>query len=207
MNKNNNYFLTGIGTDIGKTIVAAILVQSLQGEYWKPIQSGNLDQLDSDVVKSLTNFNPVIHPEKFLFKTPVSPHLAAEIDEKYIDINQLNIPLTNAPLIVEGAGGLMVPLTTNIYIKDLIKRLELSVILVVKHYLGSINHTLLTIETLKTFKLQLAGIIFNGDSNKSSEKIIENYSSAPILGRIPFSEKLSKEFVANEANKIRWDLL
>jgi dethiobiotin synthetase len=206
-NFNNSYFITGIGTDIGKTIVSAILVQSLKGEYWKPIQSGNLEQLDSSIVKKLTSFEPIIHPEYYLFKTPVSPHLAAEIEYKSIDIKRLNLPNSIAPLIVEGAGGLMVPLTNNTYIKDLIKHFDLSVILVVKHYLGSINHTLLTIESLKFFNISLAGIIFNGEPNLSSEKIIEQYTNAPILGRVPFAKKLTKEFIAQEASKIKWDLL
>lgn len=207
MNKINRYFVTGIGTDIGKTVVAAILTESLRADYWKPIQAGNLDDLDSGFVANNCSFNPKIYPEAYLFNTPVSPHLAAKIDGVDIDTNQFVLPNSDNALIVEGAGGLLVPLTENYYIKDLIKQLQLSVILVVKHYLGSINHTLLTIEALQQFDIPLTGIVFNGEPNGDSEKIIEAYTKAPVLARIPFTNTLNKAFIGEQAKQVDWNLL
>src|SRR3954471_11310026 len=158
------FFITGISTDVGKTIASAILTEALQADYWKPIQAGDLDNSDSHKVKRLlSNAKTVIHPNSYALKTPASPHLAAQIDGIRIDLKNIIEPKTqNEHLVIEGAGGLYVPINESETIADLI-RPDYKVIVVSRHYLGSISHTLLTIEALKNRKLNVAGIIFSGD--------------------------------------------
>src|SRR5690606_3561748 len=144
-----NYFITGIGTEVGKTIVSAILTEALEADYWKPIQAGDLDNSDTDKVKALvSNSKTVFHPNAFALKTPMSPHAAAEIDGVLIEKKKIQRPKTENSLVIEGAGGLLVPINDSETILDLI-RPEDFVILVSRHYLGSINHTLLSMEALK----------------------------------------------------------
>ncbi len=198
---SESYFITGIGTGIGKTIASAVLTEKLAADYWKPVQAGDLDQSDSLMVKSLlSNSISKIHPEQYRLNHPLSPHLSAKLDGITIDLNAFKIPQTNNSLIVEGAGGLMVPLNDQHLIIDLIKKLNLQVILISKHYLGSINHTLLTINTLKQNHIPIKGIIFNGDENVESEKYILNYSKIENLGSIPTLNTLNKENII-EAGK------
>src|SRR5476649_1485023 len=147
--QNKPLFVTGIGTGIGKTIVSAILTEKLKADYWKPIQAGDLDNSDTLKVKSLiTNTSSKIHPEAYRLTQACSPHKAAAIDGITIDQKNILLPVTDNKLIIEGAGGLMVPLNNNFLMIDLIQQLNAGVILVVKHYLGSINHTLLSLEAL-----------------------------------------------------------
>ncbi|MFH0867509.1 MAG: dethiobiotin synthase, partial [Bacteroidota bacterium] len=132
-----NYFVTGIGTDVGKTIVSAILCEALQADYWKPVQCGSLDHTDSDVVRNLLSNNKSnIHPEIYRLKTAASPYHAATLENVYIDPGKIILPKTNNDLIIEGAGGLMVPLNDNYLMIDLIKKLNAEVILVSQNYLG-----------------------------------------------------------------------
>lgn len=201
------FFVTGIGTDIGKTVVSAILVEALKADYWKPIQAGNLDFTDSDFIKEYTINHQEIHVEEYLFSEPVSPHVAAELDFNSIDTHHIKLPKSNNYFIVEGAGGLMVPLTENYLIKDLIIRLQLPVIVVSISYLGSINHTLLTIEALKQNNIPIAGIIFNNDHNLESENYILNYTGIKLLGKIPKTDTMSKGFIVQQADQIRKNLL
>lgn len=198
---NNTYFITGIGTGIGKTIVSAILTQKLQSDYWKPIQSGDLDQSDSLSIKDLiSNTKTVIHPEQYRLTQPLSPHLSARLDGIEIKTEAIKLPVTNNQLIIEGAGGLMVPINEKELILDLIPVLNAKLIIVSQNYLGSINHTLLTLEVLKSRNIQVEGIIFNGEANKESESYIANYTGIPILGHIPKLASLNKESIA-EAGK------
>ena len=201
------FFVTGIGTDIGKTVVSAILVEALKADYWKPIQAGNLDFTDSDFIKEYTINHQDIHVEEYLFSEPVSPHLAAELDFNTIDTHHIKLPKSNNYFIVEGAGGLMVPLTENYLIKDLIKKIQLPVIVVSMSYLGSINHTLLTIEVLKQNNIPIAGIIFNNEHNLESENYILNYTGIKLLGKIPKADIMSKGFIVQQADQIRKNLL
>jgi len=166
-------FVTGIGTDVGKTVVSAILVESLKADYWKPIQSGDLDNSDTMKVQALIS-NPVskFHPEAYRLTQPFSPHKSAALDKITIDIDLINIPQTENQLIIEGAGGLMVPLNNKHFVVDLIQKFDAEVILVVKQYLGSINHTLLSLELLKQKKIKVRALIFNGDRDEYSESII-----------------------------------
>ncbi|MEJ5994923.1 dethiobiotin synthase [Pedobacter sp. Du54] len=198
---NESYFITGIGTGIGKTIASAVLTEKLKADYWKPIQAGDLDQSDSLMVKSLlSNSVSTIHPEQYRLNHPLSPHLAAKLDGLSINLKEFKLPNTENKLIIEGAGGLMVPLNEEDLILDLIKELNLQVIVVSKNYLGSINHTLLTVNTLKQNQISIKGIIFNGEVNEESERYILKYGNIKTLGRIPDLHTIDKEAVI-EAGK------
>lgn len=195
-------FVTGIGTGIGKTVVSAVLTEALAADYWKPVQAGNLEASDTMLVRSLVrNSLSVIHPEKYRLQTACSPHLAARLDGLTLDPERLNLPRPDREriLIIEGAGGLLVPLREDFLVADLIKQFDASVVLVSQSYLGSINHTLLSLEALRARSLKLAGIIFNGESNAESEAIILSYSGAPLLGRIPLLSMLSADTVSSAA--------
>jgi dethiobiotin synthetase len=195
------YFVTGIGTDIGKTIVSAILTEKLTADYWKPIQSGDLANSDSLKVQNLiSNQKSKIHSETYRLNHPLSPHLSAKMDGIEIDLNHLKLPQTENTLIVEGAGGLMVPINDSELILDLIKFLDISVIVVSQNYLGSINHTLLTINTLKHNGVDIKGIIFSGVANKASEELILNYTQVPCLGKVPLIAEINKGTI-KEAGK------
>lgn len=191
-------FITGIGTDVGKTIASAIVTESLEADYWKPIQAGDVDNSDSHKIQSyLSNSKTKIHPNSYLLQTPASPHLAAALDGIAIDIKNIKEPKTKNSLVIEGAGGIFVPINETETIVDLIKK-EYKVIVVSRHYLGSINHTLLTIEALQNRKLNIAGIIFNGNENKSSEAIILSKTGLKLIGRIEdepyFDKNVIKEY-------------
>ena len=169
----NKYFITGIGTDIGKTVVSAIVVEALEADYWKPVQAGELDYSDADKVKEwISNKNSKFFEGSYNLKTAMSPHAAAEIDGTVIDISLIKEPQTKNALVIEGAGGLLVPLNDKNTILDLIKK-DYKIIVVSKNYLGSINHTLLTLSELKHKGFKVAGIIFNGQTNVTTETIIE----------------------------------
>jgi len=191
------YFITGIGTGIGKTLVSAIVTEKLKADYWKPIQSGDLDTSDSLTIGSLiSNTKTIIHPESYRLTQPLSPHLSARLDGIEIDLNQIQIPVTENNLIIEGAGGLMVPLNETELIIDLIKKLNVEVILVSQNYLGSINHTLLSLNLLKQYGIPVKGIIFNGDENAETERYILQYSQAKKLGYVPHLSQIDREQIA-----------
>ncbi|MFD2162971.1 dethiobiotin synthase [Paradesertivirga mongoliensis] len=187
-------FITGIGTDVGKTVVSAVLVEKLKADYWKPVQSGDLINSDTQKVRHLVaNHKSVFHQETYRLNQPFSPHKSAALDGIEIDLQSISVPDTSNRLIIEGAGGLMVPLNNKHYVVDLIKLFEAEVILVVKHYLGSINHTLLSLELLNSKNIPVKGIIFNGGSDSYSEQAIFDHSKVSRLGNIPFVEGLSAE--------------
>jgi dethiobiotin synthetase len=170
-------FITGISTDVGKTIASAILTEALEADYWKPVQAGDLAHSDSHKILSyISNDQSVIHENSYKLNTPASPHLAAEIDGITIDLKNIKEPITKNHLVVEGAGGVLVPLNTNDFVIDLVQP-DYKIIIVSRHYLGSINHTLLTIEAIKNRGLSIAGIIFSGNENKATESLILNYSN------------------------------
>ncbi len=189
-------FITGIGTDIGKTLVSAIITEKLQTDYWKPVQAGGLDHTDTDEVKGLiSNTKSKFHPESYRLNTPASPHYAAAVDSIIIDLNKIILPETENTLIIEGAGGIMVPLNEKELVLDLIEKLGAEVILVSRNYLGSINHTLMSYEVLKSRNLKITGIIFNGESTPASEDYILNYTGLKCLGKIPMAKQIDKNFV------------
>ena len=200
-------FITGIGTDVGKTIVSAIVTEALEADYWKPIQAGDLENSDSHKIKSfLSNKKTVIHPNSYALNTPASPHLAAEIDGITIDLNQITEPETANHLVVEGAGGVFVPLNSKDCVIDLVQP-EYKVIVVSRHYLGSINHTLLTIEALQNRKITIAGIIFSGDENKATEQIIQTKSGLKCIGRIEQEPYFDQNVIKEYADRFRENLL
>jgi dethiobiotin synthetase len=198
------YIIAGIGTEIGKTFISSILTEALQADYWKPIQSGALDFTDSDTVRSLIfNDKTVFYPEAYRLNQPMSPHAAAAIDGIEIELSKFQLPQTDKHLIVELAGGIMVPLNDRETNLDLIKKLNIPVILVSKNYLGSINHTLLSAEILKMNNIQVKGLIFNGEQNKYSEDFILNYTKLECLGRVNFEENIDKSVVKKYAEQFR----
>jgi dethiobiotin synthetase len=193
-----NYFVTAIGTDSGKTLVSAILCEALKADYWKPIQAGL--PRDADTVESfITNPQLKIHKEAYLLRSPMSPHASAALDGITIDIKSIEVPHTSRDLIIEGAGGCMVPLNDKEFIIDLIAHLNTPVVLVANLYLGSINHTLLTIEALKKRNLSIKGIIFNGESNSESERIILLHSKLKPLLNVNSELLLDKDVILKYA--------
>jgi dethiobiotin synthetase len=194
-------FISGIDTGIGKTLVSAILTEKLNADYWKPIQSGDLDKSDTLKVKSLISNNITrFFPEAYALTQPFSPHKSAALDKVTIDLENIVLPKTDNQLIIEGAGGLMVPLNDNFLIIDLIKQLNARVILVTKHYLGSINHTLLSLHALKKYGIPVMGVIFNGDKDIYSKSYILDYSDVADLGQVPEFKTINKKTV-KEAGK------
>lgn len=188
------YFITGISTDVGKTIVSAILVEALNADYWKPVQAGELDNCDTKKVKDLlSNSVSKFHPNSYALQTPMSPHAAAEIDGIEIDLNKIITPKTNNHLVIEGAGGLLVPLNDSQTILDIIQP-DYKVIVVSRHYLGSINHTLLTIKLLQEKGFDVS-IIYSGNENKTTEGIIKKMTGVHIIGRINEEKKFDKEVI------------
>lgn len=203
------YFITGIGTDIGKTIASAILVEALEADYWKPIQAGGLNKTDTMEVKSLiSNPHSVFHPETYRLTQPLSPHAAAMHDGIQINLDNIIPPKHNRTLIIEGAGGLMVPLNNDFLIIDLIEKLNAEVILVSKNYLGSINHTLLSVEALQRRKIPIKGIIFNGEPLDTTENFIRQYTGLAILFRIDNEQSFDKQtilkYASNSKIKLAW---
>jgi dethiobiotin synthetase len=200
-------FITGIGTDVGKTITSAIVTQALEADYWKPVQAGDLDNSDSHKIQRyISNSKTQIFENSYKLNTPASPHLAAAIDGITIDLKKIIEPLTDNHLVIEGAGGILVPLNDIDCIVDLIKE-DYKVILVSRHYLGSINHTLLTFEALKNRNIAVAGIVFSGDENKATEEIILSKTKAKFIGRIENEPYFDQNVIQYYADKFRENLL
>lgn len=198
-----SYFITGIGTDVGKTVVSVILTEALEADYWKPVQAGDLENSDTHKVKALvSNRKSVFHPNSYALKTPISPDAAAAIDGVEIEIDRIKRPETSNDLVIEGAGGLLVPLNHKHTIADLISEKD-RIILVSRHYLGSINHTLLTVESLKSRGLKVFGIIFSGNEHPTTEESIQKLSGIPVLGRIEEETFFDKEIVLGYAQKFK----
>src|SRR5574343_637483 len=200
-------FITGIETDVGKTVASAIVVEALEADYWKPIQSGDLDNSDTDKVKArVSNTKSIFHPNAYALQTPASPHYSAAIEGVTIDLNAIKEPKTKKHLVIEGAGGVFVPLNETDTIIDLIQP-DYKVIVVSRHYLGSINHTLLTIEALKNKKIKIAGIIFSGDENQATEEIILSKTGVACIGRIDNEPYFDQNVIRYYADKFRDNLL
>jgi len=201
--EKKQFIITGIGTDVGKTVVSAIFAEALKAFYWKPVQAGELENSDSHKVKSWTTNDVTVLPEKFTLKTPVSPHFAACNDQIVMKESDFILPEINENLIIEGAGGLMVPVNNDgLLFIDLFKNWNLPVIVVSKHYVGSINHTLLTIEALKAREIPVLGIVYVGFPNDSTESIIYKKTSIPKLTTIPWVDSIDFEFIQHQANLI-----
>lgn len=199
---DQGYVITGIDTNAGKTVVSAIIAEKLKASYWKPIQAGDLDNSDSITVSSLTT-NVNVLEEGFRLTKPMSPHAAAAIDQVEITLTDLPLPDVDGNLIIEGAGGIMVPFNQDgDTFLDLMKWWGLPIILVSRHYLGSINHTLLSVEVLKEAGLKLEGIVFIGEENADTESIILKKTGVRKIARIPITEKLDRDFVLAQSKEI-----
>lgn len=200
-------FVTGIGTDVGKTVVSAILTEALEADYWKPVQAGNLEDSDTITVRKLvSNPRSFFHPEAYRLQAPMSPHAAARLENLELDLNEISMPETANNLVIEGAGGLMVPLNDKLLVLDLVAKLNCPVVVVSRNYLGSINHTLLTLEALKQRNIPVAGIIFNGEPNAESEDFILNYTGVSKLLSLPFLSETNANTISEIAQKIRPNL-
>ena len=201
-------FITGIGTGIGKTLVAAIVAEALQADYWKPVQAGYEEGTDSSLIKEyLSNSFSVVHPELYKLKMAVSPHIAAREENIRIDIAEIKTKLEEInggiqhkkiSIIIEGAGGLMVPLNDHEFVADLIKQLQAKVILVSRNYLGSINHSLLTAEVCRYYKLEVLGWIFNDQFLGYEDEIVQ-WSGFPKIGTVSFTDNPGKKFIKEQA--------
>ncbi|CAN5403499.1 dethiobiotin synthase [soil metagenome] len=199
-------FVTGIGTDVGKTVVSSVLVEALKADYWKPVQTGSFFSTDTaKVQKWVSNTESKCHPEGYLLKQYMSPHAAAELEGIDISMADLKMPETsNVTLIMEGAGGLMVPLNRKEFMIDLVKKFDAEVILVIQNYLGSINHSLLSVDVLKGRGLNILGIVFNGAPHQLSEEIIVDYSGLKVLGRINKEKDLNAEVISRYAKEFEY---
>jgi len=204
---NMKLFITGISTDVGKTIASSIIVEALEADYWKPIQAGDLEDSDSHKIKKyVSNSKTVIHENSYKLNTPASPHFAAEVDGITIDLKNIKEPHTKNHLVIEGAGGVLVPINDKDCVIDLIQK-DYIVIVVSRHYLGSINHTLLTIEALNSRNINVAGIIFSGDENKATEEIILTKTGVNCIGRIEQEPYFDNAVIQYYADLFRENLL
>lgn len=204
----HRYIVTGTDTDVGKTIFAAGLAQFLGAAYWKPVQAGIEGGTDSERVAALTAGRTRILPEAHVLASPCSPHEAARIDGVKIEAERLALPVIEGPLVVEGAGGLLVPFADDLLAADLFARWDLPVILVARTALGTINHSLLSLEALRARCITLHGVVFNGPENAASEEVITRLGAVRHLGRLPRLDPLGPgELLAAFAAHIRTDLL
>jgi len=195
------YFVTAIGTDSGKTLASAVLAEAFKADYWKPVQAGF--PRDTQTVQSLiSNTETQFYPEKYLLKTPASPHYAAQLDGIQISLDDMVLPTYMRPIIVEGAGGVLVPLNHTDFVIDIPQRLQIPILLVANLYLGSINHTLLAIREIQARNLPIAGIIFNGEPNEASEKIILHHTHLKVFFRIPKLLHVNKQQIRILADEL-----
>ena len=191
---SRRFLITATDTNVGKTIFSAALVQALGADYWKPVQAGLEDETDSEAVARLAEMRPF--PEAYRLTLPASPHLAAEHDGVAIDPSTLNPPATSRPLVIEGAGGALVPVTRDTLFADIFARWQISVIVCARTGLGTINHSLMTIEALRHRDVPIHGIAFIGDAMPDSEAIIPALSGVRVLGRLPRLDPLTTETLA-----------
>ena len=195
-------FVTSIDTNVGKTVCSSILCAGLGYDYWKPVQCGDLDFSDSMKVKSYSPLTKV-HAESFQLNAPMSPHEAAKLENMDISINDFKLPKSEE-IIIEGAGGVMVPLNyKGNMIVELASMFKAKVIIVFKNYLGSINHTLLTIDKVKSVGLDILGLLVVGDEVTSSERIIENATQMNIIARIPIVDRVNQKWVKEQGLKVK----
>jgi dethiobiotin synthetase len=197
------FFVTAIGTEIGKTAAASVLVEALRADYWKPIQCGELQASDTHTVQSRVSFPVHCHPERFRLQAPKSPHLAAAEEGVSIQLSDFSLPHTDNALIVEGAGGILVPLNESTFMLDLMKKLQLPVLIVTRNYLGSLNHTFLTVELLRQSGLPLAGLIFNGSRDAELESFVSNNTQLPILFRMESHPTLTPAIIKSYGDCLR----
>lgn len=201
------FFISGIGTGIGKTIVAAVITEALEADYWKPVQAGFENGTDSTFVSSLvSNPHTVIHAETYRLEMAASPHIAARQENIQIDLSRLKADFnkikSDRPLVIEGAGGLMVPLNETEFVIDLIKALDVRLILVSRNYLGSINHSLMTASLCRAAGIEVAGWIFNDQFMNYSAEIVQ-WSGYPDIFSLPMLETVNEKTISDVAARFR----
>lgn len=198
-----NYFITGIGTNVGKTVVSAIITEALKADYWKPIQSGANDGKDSDTVQSLINNSKTkIHPVTYLLREPLSPHYAAKRDGVTIELDKIELPVTENHIIIEGAGGILVPINQSQYVIDIAKKLDCELILVISNYLGCINHSLLSIDYLVKNNYRIKALVFNREFDPEVKQAIVSYAPHVKTIDIPTLNHLSKTDITEFSDQI-----
>ena len=198
--------ICGTDTDVGKTIVSSFFVQGLEAIYWKPIQSGTEEDTDTQTVCKLLNLESNRHlSERYKFKAPVSPHWAAEKESRFIEPNNLNLPHLDQLIIIETAGGLMVPLNRNWLQIDQLKVWGAPIILVARTGLGTLNHTLLSLEALRKRNLNILGIVLNGPPHNDNPKTLEQFGDTKILARLPIFDEVSAKVLSQEWKKQQLD--
>ena len=198
--------ICGTDTDVGKTIVSSFFVQGLKGIYWKPIQSGAEEGTDTQTVCKLLNLEPNRHlSERYKFKAPVSPHWAAERESSFIEPNNLLLPDLDKLIIIETAGGLMVPLNRNWLQIDQLKVWVAPIILVARTGLGTLNHTLLSLEALKQRNLNVLGIVLNGPPHDDNPKTLEQFGDTKILASLPIFSEVNAKVLSQEWNNQQLD--
>ena len=199
----NATFITGIGTNVGKTIASAVLCEALEADYWKPVQSGTEEGRDIDTVHSLvSNAKTVFHKSVYELKLPASPNIAADAENVSIELEKLKTPETTNHLIIEGAGGLLVPISDDKTFFDFVLLNKLSVVVVISNYLGCINHSLLTFEVLQKYNVPVRCAILNGNFDSEVEKTLKKFVFSPFI-KIAQSPQPNKEFVKQQAEKVR----
>jgi dethiobiotin synthetase len=198
--------VAGIGTDVGKTVVSAILCERLKAYYWKPVATGiRVGPAESESVAGLLSEGSArVFKEQFLFLEPLSPHIAAALETREVRVGDFICPPCDSPLVIELAGGVMVPLNDRETNLDLIRKLALPVVVVSRHYLGSINHTLLTIEALRSAGADVRGLVFNGEELPDSERVIRVLSGVQVIGRVPLFPSMSRKVVTEFAASCDW---
>lgn len=199
---SKRFFVTGIDTNVGKTVASAIIALALEAKYWKPVQAGDLDDSDSLKVKRWIGDDRVL-PERYKLQQPMSPHVAAKLDGIEIKLSDITVPDDADTLIIEGAGGIMVPLNDRETYLDWLSTQHIPTIVISKIYLGSINHTLLTLAALRAKNIDVAGVLFTGDENIETQRIIEMMGNVEVLGRIPWSDQLDVHFITEQAQKLK----
>lgn len=207
---NNNFWIVGTGTNVGKTIISALFVTGLNASYWKPVQSGLLEGTDTETIKLLCELNDErVIPEVYRLTQSLSPHLSAKIDGKNIDMANFFMPdptlLPNNSLVVEAAGGLYVPLNSNYLMIDLVKQLEMPAVLVCRSELGTVNHSLMSIEALRNRNIPIAGFLTNGLKNTDNSDAISFYGQVDFLGHVPKMRKINKKILATLWNDLQID--
>lgn len=196
---SNKFIITGTDTEIGKTVCSAMLTIGLRATYWKPIQSGVEDGTDTKTLQKLGVEDHL--PEKYILNSPLSPHRSAEIDGVEIDVTSMNIPESEKTLIIEGAGGLMVPVTREILQIDIFKKWNIPVILCCRTGLGTINHSLLSIEAMRARDMKIHGLIFIGEDNPDNIRTIHEFSGVKVLGHIPWLDHIDDAILQDVFDK------
>lgn len=197
-------FVHGIGTEVGKTIVSTVLVRALDAAYWKPVQSGTDQGSDAQTVQNLCGHTlHKIFPSHISLRAPLSPHHAAALEGVSLSLDEIVLPQHAGPIVVEGCGGLLVPLNERQLMVDLSVQLSLPVVLVSRHYLGSINHTLLSLEALHARNLPLVGLIFVGEENLESERIIMTHARVEQCYRFPWFPEVNALAIAEEVSRLK----